>query len=270
MLGLLLLPMFLGAAFFMDEGAENEPDQTLDPGSEDDGQLVEFENYHTRYTGTSAAVEVQANDSDNGIYAKGGNDTVVALGGDDWVEGNAGNDVLYGNDGDDSVTGGVGDDSIFLGNGDDIAGWKSSNGPSDMDGDDFIRGGAGDDIIIDNFGSNFLLGDSGNNTILAVDGHSAADVSVNEADFGTVDTLEGGAGDDRLIGDDGDVMIGGTGADEFVVETDIVRDQAVAQITDFDVEEDVLTLYSNAQTSEGIIFTFDEARSGVIASIATE
>jgi len=126
-----------------------------------------------------------------------------------------------------------------------------------MDEDDFIWGGAGDDIIINNFGSNFLLGDSVDGTILAVDGHSAADASVNEADFETVDTLEGGAGDDRLIGDDGDVMTGGTGADEFVVETDIVWDQAVAQITDFDIKEDVLTLYKNAQTSEGIIFKFD-------------
>ena len=169
--------------------------------------MVEFENYHTHYIGTGASVEVEANDSDNGIYAKGGNDTVVALGGNDWVEGNAGNDVLYGNDGGESVTGGVGNGSGFLGTGDVITGWKSSNSPSDMDGDDFIRGGAGDDIIINNFGSNFLLGDSDDDTILAVDGHSAADASVNEADFGTVDTHEGGAGDDRLIGDVGDVMI---------------------------------------------------------------
>lgn len=269
MLGLLILPMLLGAAFFMDSG-DDEPNRDIEEYSEDEGDLIQFEDFHTRYTGTESGVEIQANDADNVIYAEGGNDTVVALGGDDWVEGGAGDDVLYGNNGEDSVFGGIGDDSIFLGNGDDGTGWITGNGPSDMAGDDFIRGGGGDDVIADRFGSNRLLGDFGNDSVYALDGHSAADANVNEADYGTTDTLEGGDGNDLLFGDDGDVMTGGTGNDEFAVVTDITRAQAVAQIADFDVEDDVLTLYSNAQTAEDIIFEFDEARTGVVASIAGE
>ena len=56
----------------------------------------------------------------------------------------------------------------------------------------------------------------------------AADADLNEADYGTTDTLERGAGDDRLSGNDGDVMTGGTGDDEFTVVTDITRVQAVS------------------------------------------
>lgn len=233
--------MLLGAAFFMDSGDE-EPNRDTEEYSEDEGDFIQFEDFHTRYTGTESGVKIQANDEDNNIYAEGGNDTVVALGGNDWVEGN----------------------------GDDYTGWTRASVPSDMMRDDFIRAGKGDDMIVDHFGSNLLLADLGDDTIYAGDGHLAADADVNEADYGTTDTLEGGAGDDRLSGDDGDVMTGGTGDDEFAVVTDVARVQAVAQITDFNVEDDVLTLYSNAQTAEDVVFAFDEARVGVVASIAGE
>ena len=139
MLGLLILPMLLGAAFFMDSG-DDEPNRDIEEYSEDEGDLIQFEDFHTRYTGTESGVEIQAIDADNNIYAEGGNDTVVALGGNDWVEGGAGDGVLYGNNGDDVVLGGIGDDSIFLGNGDDYTGWTRASVPSDMMGDDFIRG----------------------------------------------------------------------------------------------------------------------------------
>ena len=93
MLGLLILPMLLGAAFFMDSG-DDEPNRDIEEYSEDEGDLIQFEDFHTRYTGTESGVEIHANDADNVIYAEGGNDTVVALGGDDWVEGGADDDVL--------------------------------------------------------------------------------------------------------------------------------------------------------------------------------
>ena len=40
--------------------------------------------------------------------------------------------------------------------------------------------------------------------------------SVSVADVGTTDTLDGGAGNDFLIGVDGDILIGGAGLDEIV------------------------------------------------------
>jgi len=169
------------------------------------------------------------------------------------------------------VFGGTGDDRIFLGMGDDVSSWTAENGPSDMFGDDFVRGGTGDDWVLDNFGSNQLMGDVGNDTLVAVDGNNAAYQSVSEADFGTTDTLEGGAGNDFLVGDDGDILIGGTGNDEFGVDVDFSRDQAVAEIKDFAVTDDVLSVFSNAATSdEEIAFAFDAARGGVIASVASE
>ena len=119
-----------------------------------------------------------------------------------------------------------------------------------MFGDDFVRGGTGDDWVLDNFGSNQLMGDVGNDTLVAVDGNNPAYQSVSEADFGTTDTLEGGAGNDFLVGDDGDILICGTGNDEFGVDVDFSRDQAVAEIKDFAFTDDVLSVFSNSPTSD--------------------
>ncbi|MDB4198280.1 hypothetical protein N9777_08485 [Ascidiaceihabitans sp.] len=205
------------------------------------------------------------------MRAGGGADTVVTEGGDDQVFGDAGDDTLYGRDGDDVVFGGTDDDRIFLGMVDDASGWSGKNGPSDMFGDDFVRGGAGDDQIFDNFGSNHLMGDVGNDTLVAVDGNNAVDQSISEADFATMDTLDGGTGNDFLRGNDGDILIGGTGDDDFGVIANLSRDQAVVEIKDFAVTDNVLSVFSNAATSdEEISFAFDATRGGVIASVASE
>ncbi len=279
MLGLMILPMLLGAAFLFDDDGSGSEDPIGQPDSEEpvqtdpeeNGDLIQFDRDDTRYSGSDAAVEVRGNNLDNIIRAGGGDDTVVAEGGDDRVFGDAGDDTLYGRDGDDVVFGGTGDDRIFLGMGDDASGSSGENGPSDMFGDDFVRGGAGDDQIFDNFGSNHLMGDVGNDTLVAVDGNNAVDQSISEADFGTTDTLDGGTGNDLLRGDDGDILIGGTGDDDFGVIANLSRDQAVVEIKDFAVTDDVLSVFSNAATSdEEISFAFDAARGGVIASVASE
>ena len=115
------------------------------------------------------------------------------------------------------------------------------------------------------------MGDDGNDTLVAVDGNNAVDQSVSEADVGTTDTLDGGAGNDFLIGVDGDILLGGTGNDEFGVDADFSRDQAVVEIKDFAVTDDVLSVFRNAaMNDEEISFAFDAARGGIIAAVASE
>jgi len=114
------------------------------------------------------------------------------------------------------------------------------------------------------------MGDDGNDTLVAVDGNNAVDQSVSEADVGTTDTLDGGAGNDFLIGVDGDILLGGTGNDEFGVDADFSRDQAVVEIKDFAVTDDVLSVFRNpAMSDEEIWFAFDAARGGVIVSVVS-
>jgi hypothetical protein len=122
MLGLIILPMLLGAAFlFDDDGSGSEdpigqpnPEEPVQPDPEENGDLIQFDRDDTRYSGSDAAVEVRGTNLDNMIRAGGGDDTVVAEGGDDRVDEDAGDDTLYGRDGDDVVFGGTGHDRIFL------------------------------------------------------------------------------------------------------------------------------------------------------------
>jgi Ca2+-binding RTX toxin-like protein len=277
MLGLILIPMMLGLVIGLtgDDEIETEASEAEALAedaeySEEEGQVIQFEDDHTLYGGTDAGVKILANDLDSDIYAAGGNDTVVARGGDDWVEGNTGEDVLYGNDGNDSIFGGEGDDRVFLGDGNDLAGWVIENGVNDTYGDDFIRGGRGDDFIFDSFGSNTLLGDQGNDTLRAYDGEDGEDQSIIDADFGSADTLNGGQGNDLLLGDAGDIFTGGEGSDRFGVGVDLARDQNAVVITDFDVDDDVLTVYGNPEdeADEVISFTFVESQNVVVATLA--
>jgi Ca2+-binding RTX toxin-like protein len=71
------------------------------------------------------------------------------------------------------------------------------------------------------------MGDDVSNTLVAVDGNNAVDQSVSEADVGTTDTLDGGAGNNFLIGVDGDILLVGTGNDEFGLDADFSKDQVV-------------------------------------------
>ena len=146
MLGLIILPMLLGTAFFLKmmemdlkiKMISSNSKEPLQSNPEENGDLILLDRDNTRYSGSDAAVEVRGNNLDNRIRAGGGDYTVVAEGGDDWV--------------------------------------------------------------LDNFGLSQVMGDDGNDTLVAVDGNNAVDQSVSVADVGTTDTLDGGAGNDFLIG----------------------------------------------------------------------
>lgn len=153
-----------------------------------------------------------------------GDDALFGGNGDDSLRGGAGSDVLYGGSGTNTMAGGTGDDQYVVESATDtvtenpdegtdtvyvgVNGWTL---PANVEivrlfgQGSAITGGAGDEIIV----ANPLLA----STIDAGEG--------NDTLWGggpLAHTLNGGAGDDIIRGQDSpDVMIGGTGNDQFVI-----------------------------------------------------
>ncbi|MEP1520536.1 hypothetical protein [Ascidiaceihabitans sp.] len=273
MFGLYFLPALLGLGFLIadsndsDDAPETVPEDELREIPEEEGARVELLDAETFYVGSDFGVEVIANDNDSELLPLGGNDTVVALGGDDSINGGADDDAIYAGDGQDEVFGGEGDDRLFLGAGDDVSSYATRDAPALNAGDDFIRGGGGDDQIFDQYGSNTMFGDTGDDSLVALDGLTGDGSLDPGADFGSADTLDGGVGNDFISGDDGDEMTGGTGEDEFEVVSNASRTETAVQITDFDTDEDALTIFTNDDENSAVDFTFDAGKGGVVADI---
>ncbi len=271
MFGLILIPLMFGLAFGLsgDDGDDGD-DPEVREIAEEDGDTVELRDDEDVYIGSDEGVVVQANAFDNLLVGNGGDDTVLGGDGDDVIDGGTGDDVQYGQEDDDTIYNGEGDDRIFMGAGDDVSNFLTVTDTTTMQGDDFVRGGAGDDIIVDVSGSNTMFGDVGDDALLAIDGLRFDESYDPKGDFGSADTLNGGVGNDVLTGDDGDEMTGGTGDDDFVVVTDTARVQDTVQITDFDTQDDVLTLFSNGGMDQSVTFRFDSTSGGVVARVEDE
>jgi trimeric autotransporter adhesin len=138
--------------------------------------------------GTSGDDSLTGTEGDDSIRGFGGNDTIRGLGGNDWLDGGFGDDSIEGLDGNDTIHGSGGSDSLIGGIGND---WLTAfSGPED----DGVQSG------------DVLIGGDGNDT-LDTDGG---------AFFGnfTIDTLDGGLGDDVfIVGDDADVVLDAGGFD---------------------------------------------------------
>lgn len=90
-----------------------------------------------------------ANQGNDTISGRGGNDTLYGGADQDLIDGGAGNDVLFGNRGDDTLTGGSGNDFLYGGQGDDSMTGGSGNDTLSGDlGIDFLTGGLGSDVFI--------------------------------------------------------------------------------------------------------------------------
>jgi len=159
-----------------------------------------------------------------------------------------GNQIAFGEAGDDQISGDAGDDEIFLRDGDDKSFLDADNDGLPDDpvsgalGDDLIRGGDGDDILIDGEGSNEVFGDLKADFI---------DVTENDPEATDApDTAYGGFGSDTLIGDDGDILYGGSNTDAFFVENDTTTDDPVT-IADYQLNETItLQIPSDATVTE--------------------
>jgi Ca2+-binding RTX toxin-like protein len=174
------------------------------------------------------------------LYGSAGNDTLTGGSGNDLLFGGAGNDTLlgkggvdglFGGAGNDALTGGAGTDQAFGQAGDDRMIWNPG------DGDDLNEGGAGNDTAEINGGNvsetftvtangsrvrfdrtdpapffvdigtteNLVLNANGGDDTFSATGNLAALIAL---------TVDGGAGNDRLLGGNGvDRLSGGDGND---------------------------------------------------------
>lgn len=260
MLAVFAIPVLLGIgmlALLIDDD-DDDTDQ-------EERETVELDDDEQTFEGTDAPERVVGNALANELLGAGGDDILLGLGGGDAIDAGAGNDTVFAGAGGDFAVGGAGDDNVFLGDGSDV--YISDESNRFDAGDDLVRGGAGDDLISDVRGSNELFGDLGDDVLLAADGLGDENFS-EPVEFGTTDTLFGGAGNDTLAGDDGDIMTGGEGEDEFISINDVSRpQQSAVEITDFNPEEDVLTVLLTEPAIEGaeITFEFDEEDEAVNA-----
>ena len=218
-----------------------------------------------------------------------GNDTISGGKGNDVLFGGDGNDILNGENGNDIFNGGNGNDILNGGNGNDIAfGGRGNdrffggNGNDQFfgeDGNDLANGDAGDDLLNGGNGNDTLNGSSGNDTLIGGAGADQLDGGAGN------DSLFGDAGDDTLIGVDRfaptsgfgsgeiDTLNGGQGRDKFVLGegTQVYYfgggNSDYAQITDFNLSQDVIQLAANPSTSGSVAESGDAGQTLTSAQV---
>jgi Ca2+-binding RTX toxin-like protein len=151
-----------------------------------------------------------------------GDDVISGRGGDDVLNGGSGDDTLAGGDGDDVLGGGSGDDVLTGGDGDDVLGGGSGDDRFDGgDGDDVMTGGSGDDVFVfgegddrvtdfqlgadsidlsglgitaQSFASRVVISQSGNDTLVRIDGNEMRLDGVSAANVQTASFAFASAG----------------------------------------------------------------------------
>lgn len=271
---LLLLPVALLAGLFGGDGSDAAAAPS--PDDDDDGGGDEGADGGGDGAGNGTADVQKGGPRANALTGDADDDLIAGFGGNDTLTGLGGNDLLVGDDGADLITGGAGDDLVLGGSGNDML--SGGDGNDDLvggTGNDVVSGDDGDDFIIDVNGNNTLSGGAGNDFIigwraapgtvrdpqLVADPESRIITPMEETfgpqtasfnrmilrnvlttdDSASFDRIEGGAGDDTLLGDRRDVLIGGEGADLFsILAPPIPNDPAtpgfgfVAEIDDFE------------------------------------
>jgi Ca2+-binding RTX toxin-like protein len=165
-------------------------------------------------------VDILGTNNPDVLVGTGKDDVIFGKSGNDVLEGRGGNDKLYGQDQNDRLIGGAGGDILVGGLGFDTVDYSGSLagivvdmadkslGTGDAAGDVF---GEVEAIAGSNFGDR-ITGDANPNVLSGLGGDDTLDGGVG-AVFDP-DTLDGGAGNDVLLGRDGsDFLRGGAGAD---------------------------------------------------------
>jgi Ca2+-binding RTX toxin-like protein len=192
-------------------------------------------------TGTEGRDDIRAGDGDDVVSGLGNNDYLDGEDGNDNLAGDVGRDELHGGAGDDLLDGGDDNDSLFGHVGDDsLDGGTGEDELNGGDGTDVMDGGAGNDSLLGSFGADVLRGGAGVDMLNGGDGNDYIDGS-EDGDVVQGDYLNGGTGDDVLIGGAFDNMNGGEGEDMFSIDSTEAA-QGVARIEDFDAAEDALVL----------------------------
>lgn len=263
---LLLFPLLLlGGLAVGGGGSDDEP--AAETPSDEAGEVE---------SGTSGPDEMAGTVLNDILLGGAGRDTIEGLQGNDVIVGEGGNDVLTGDEGTDVVLGGAGNDRVDGSFGTDLLIGGAGN--------DTVTGGSGNDLLIGSSGSDVMRGDDGNDTLIGAEfdriseemagsaaelrgvlsrgfGGAVTDAQLNRVSAGVTsgdvaergpDQLDGGAGDDLLLGDDGDMLTGGLGADEFGIA--YRPGETLSTVTDFDYETESLTLIlDNPDTAQIVI-----------------
>ena len=272
---LLLLPVLLFGGLLV--GSFGGSDDTEDAPADDPEDTPAIENppdptVGKAEQGTSVAEELAGTTLGDLLLGLGGPDTIEGLGGDDVVAGEFGYDMLTGDAGNDIVLGGGGTDLVDGAEGRDLLYGGA--------GDDTVAGGDGNDLLFGSSGTDSLRGGDGNDTIVGLEYDEISDdlattAPVLQSDiraaFGNLvtqaqldrvsaavtsgsagergaDVLEGGLGNDLLIGDEGDTLTGGEGTDGFGVNYS--AGDTATTITDFDnLTERLVLVLENSNTA---------------------
>ena len=148
--------------------------------------------------GTAANDHVSGSQSPNVIDGRGGNDVLFGLGGDDTLRGGSGNDRLDGGAGNDLLDGGVAD----------------PNFEPNVDTADYSA--RADDLTIDLNNAANLTPSGERDRYVNIDNVEGGRGNDRIIGDGNANSLSGNAGNDTLIGNDGnDVFDGGAGADAY-------------------------------------------------------
>ena len=227
-------------------------------------------------SGSAVGEELSGSSLGDLLLGLGGPDTIEGLGGDDVVAGEFGFDALTGDAGNDIVLGGGGNDIVDGAEGRDLLIGGAGN--------DTVTGGSGNDLLFGSSGADTMRGGDGNDTMSGLEyDEIAADMQITarvlqedlQAVFGNqvsqgqldrvaaavtsgsaeergADILDGGAGNDLLIGDEGDTLIGGEGTDLFGIN--YTAGDTASTITDFDnLTERLVLVLDNPDTAEIVI-----------------
>ncbi len=243
---------------FVDGGAGND---TITTGDDAD----------TIYGGTGHD-SIESGIDDDVVYGGAGDDYIDGFHGNDFIDGGDGDDTIEGgfdtfsdyenddpfpvpgyasdpdpDDNKDTVLGGAGNDLISTG--DDADSIEGGTGNDTIDGgidDDFIDGGDGDDSIIGGHGSDEIYGGEGNDFINAGDSTLAWGQAPDDIDpqpENGRDYVDGGAGNDTILGeDDDDTLVGGAGDDviDGGIDEDLILGGAGNDYLDGGDQEDTL------------------------------
>ncbi|KWR80964.1 hypothetical protein RN02_11370 [Pseudomonas sp. PI1] len=176
--------------------------------------------------------------SDDHLSGGTGNDRLSAEAGNDWLEGGIGNDSLYGDAGNDTLVGGAGNDYLHGGDGSDVyrfeRGWGQdridnydrSTGKtdaiefgSDISADDVQLSRRGSDLILSLKGgddritlSSYLFNDG--NDLYRLEEIRFADGTIWDVERVKAMLLQGGEGNDTLIGYASDDRLSGGGGND--------------------------------------------------------
>lgn len=186
--------------------------------SSDDDVLQEIEYIALANLSSPIAVDLSSQSEDflvdiyylfDGSKVRGGkgNDSIFGNAGNDIIDGGIGNDIIDGGIGADTMTGGAGDDFYFVDNANDDVRESTVDGGSGID-----TVAAAIDYTLQTDVENGIAFKSG----IALTGNSASNfLKVHSTVTGAV-TLNGGAGDDIIVGGpDADTLSGGDGDDSF-------------------------------------------------------